>query len=640
MKWTLSAIILLTITAKSQTIDTLPNAKAYLSTYIPIYQYGVMANGHPYAVGLQYSLNPTFPYWIVRIDLVTKQITRKTMDGTISYPRAYWTSGYDSSGNFVLPFNTTDFHTRLIDFKNDSIEINDLGLVFKDHGDSVVALTYSFSIGSDGNTYFGAKGNPYVSYYDRATQQMHYYNAINDYGIDWVLSVTGDANYIYAVTGQNDSCNFWTINKLTGEKHNLNKVPSYTRQTIYCGNVNGVSKTFFRDPYVNCFYRVDNGVDTVRVPFPESSTPVYYEVNTAGQPTVNSFFDAATSKLQYVVNGVSDNVDIPSNFSQTTLQLVYVDRDNANIIYPVGALYGDVYKYSIAQDSIVALGHTGYNLYSGKKLNDSIYFIAGYPGGTLMEWNANQAWTCETYVNGVVIHATDTSANPHIIYQFKDSAGFQHPSSMILDTTRHLVICAGDVIRVDSSCSIGVYNYQTKIGYGYDYHKIGRLSLSGITEYGNKILMSTAARFVNNDTAKIYLYDPITNTMTDSLGFGLTDYGAQWAQGEQLVGVGGTTFYKVNLSNKKLIYQQSGTGAPKLSRIQDEKFMLNGGTAPAGWGQYKTSNYNNFIGIGNGTYFSISGVYLIRNKMLANQTIDLNTAEGKQKYIYNLLYNQ
>ncbi len=602
-----------------------------------------MNNGHPYTMGMQYSLNPSFPYWVVRTDLVTKEVTRKILPGTLSqFQRAYFVSIFDSLGHLWLPIATTNFHIFDCNFKGDSIEVIDRGLPFKDaKGDSIIAITYSMRLGTDGNIHVGIKGGTETAYWNRNEGRWHSYNETNN--ADWVLGVAGDKDYLYSVTGQQDTCNVWVIRKSDGFSRELSVVPSYTRQSVGCySNPAPVfSRTFFSDPTRGyAIYEIIN-MDTVHVPYSVGTNPEYKEmVDQYGTNLITSFWDAPTAKLQYAYYNINDQVTIPANFSQTGLQVCIVDKYNAKRLWVVGTLYGDYYQYDLDKDSSWGVGHTGYNLYSYRRLDDSIFFLGSYPGGALMEWNVNKTWTAETFSNGTVIHATDTSANPHIIYQYKDSAGFQHPANMILDTVRHLVICAGDVIRVDSSCSIGVFNYKTKKGYGYNYHKIGRLSLSGITQYGDLIIFSTAIRFPNNDTAKLYFYDPVKNTMVDSIGFGLSDYGGTWVQGDQLLGHAGTIFYKINLSTKKVIYNQQGVGNSNVSRLQDGKFVISGGTPPAGWGQFKTSAYSNFSGIGNGDYYSISGDYLIQSKNLATETIDLNTAAGKMKYIKNMLYNQ
>lgn len=644
MKLILSSFLFITITAKSQTTRVLPNAKAYSSTYINMTNtFGVMANGHAYASGLTLSQNPTFPYWITRVDLVTKQITKKLLPGTVSFPGGYWNSIFDSSGHLVLPINTDDYHVRIINMKNDSITVNDIGSAFKDaNGNFVTALAYSSSLGCDGSLYFGAKGNPYWSWREK-NGTMHYSpNAINNIGIDWVLAISGDANYIVAVTGQNDSCNAWIINKATGEKKNIVRTSSSTRPTLETG-CDGFM--YVRNPEIpitkDQWYKIVNG-DTVRVPTWSGCRVQYNECNKGGSsPNVSSYWDAGKSKLFYVVNGVNDSILIETALVPSNVQLVMTDRYNTNRLDYVGALYGNFYGYDIAKDSSWAIGSTGYNLYSWRRLNDSIVFYGNYPGGALMERNVNRDWTANTYVNGAAISVFDTSANPHIIFQFKNTAAaFSHLASMIIDTVRHLVLAAGNVIRVDETFSLGAYNYITREGWGYDHTKINSLRFTSMAQYGNLVIAAT-----NNaagGSPKLYLYNPekAVNAMVDSISFGFTDYGSIWVQGDQLMGYAGTRFYKVNLSTKQLIYNQQGTGNPVLSRLQDGKFAISGGTGPAGWAQYKPVSYSNFVGPGNGNYYSVSSLDIIESIQLATQTINLETTEGKETYTQNMLYNR
>lgn len=51
MKWTTILAILISTTAKAQTIDTITNAKAYASNYIRTPIYGLTTDGHAYTVG-------------------------------------------------------------------------------------------------------------------------------------------------------------------------------------------------------------------------------------------------------------------------------------------------------------------------------------------------------------------------------------------------------------------------------------------------------------------------------------------------------------------------------------------------------------------------------------------------------------
>jgi len=192
-----------------------------------------------------------------------------------------------------------------------------------------------------------------------------------------------------------------------------------------------------------------------------------------------------------------------------------------------------------------------------------------------------------------------------------------------------VVIGAGNVIRVDETMSVGVYNMNTKVGYGYDYNKIDRQALSGMTFYNNLVLIST--NNANGGTPKIYYYDYLNNTMVDSISFGFTNYGGIWTQGEQLLGQAGTRFYKINLSTKQIIYNQQGKGNPNVARLQDGKFIISGGTAPAGWAQMVTSTYNNWVGV-NGVYYSVSSQTINSTSDIANEAIDLNTADGIMKY--------
>lgn len=627
MKWALSAAILFYTTVKAQTTTTLPNALAKETRYINIPKFDYQTNGHPYTVGVTLGAALLDPAYITKIDLVTKQITTKVLPGAYSHIGGFWEGTYDSLGRMYISWAVDNYHVFGVDFK-DSINIIDNGLVFQN---STIALAYSAALGEDKHMYFGAKGDPYFSEYNPYNFTTNKYPPINSYGIDWVLSVSGDANYIYATTGQNDSCNFWAIKKSDGSKRNLIKVPNYTRPTIETACDGFV---YVLDPYRAKWYKMVNG-DTVHVPDWAGCRIYYYGIG-----NITSFFDKAKSRLFWNGAGLNDSVDISSSVINQAIRTVFTDRTDTNIVYYIGDYYGSTYKYNISGDSAIVLGNTGFNISSSVfQINDSMFYWGAYPSGAFFVWNKNRAWTTGTYVNNTVVSAADSGANPKILFTARStSAIIHHLSGLQYDSTTQIFIWGGEQERTDYTCSWGTYNVLTGAIQSYDAAKIVALGFSGFAKWGNYYIMSTTNAY--GGTPKLYVCNPANCTMVDSINVGFNDYGRIWTQGDQLLGqTFDGKFYKINLSTKQISYNQQGTGNPVCVRLADGSFTINGGTAPTGWGKIRTVSYQNYTANKTlGTYFTVSTTNVLRTQSLISETIDVSTAAGMQKYIRNLLY--
>jgi hypothetical protein len=90
----------------------------------------------------------------------------------------------------------------------------------------------------------------------------------------------------------------------------------------------------------------------------------------------------------------------------------------------------------------------------------------------------------------VLLEGRNSNANPRVIGYFKREtpAGFHH--AQFLKIYVENLVSARDVIRIGHTCSIGVYQIKKDSMYGYDYHKINRLS-------ANDVKIREALYFVN-----------------------------------------------------------------------------------------------------------------------------------------------
>jgi hypothetical protein len=91
--------------------------------------------------------------------------------------------------------------------------------------------------------------------------------------------------------------------------------------------------------------------------------------------------------------------------------------------------------------------------------------------------------------------------------------------------------------------------------YGYDYHKIDRLSASDVIKYGKLYIMSTSNKY--GGVPKLYFYDASKNTMVDSLNLNFPSYGQLFLNSDELIGITPKFLYKVNLKTRKVIWKDS-----------------------------------------------------------------------------------
>lgn len=538
-------IILLPFTLPAQAIDTLTHAKAYHANYLPTTTYGLTTSNHPYAVG--FNLYSGLPLEAVRIDLTTKQVSYKTVTGTLSDPAALWMNVFDSSGNLYFGFNYA--LRRVVKFNlKDSIYFKNLGNGFPD-GQS---LAYNLSLGLDNHIYGSASSGDGTSWFDYNPflDNMVIHSAV-DANQAYGLTIQGDTNWIYMQTGQSPSIDYWAVQKGSDYKKKLFSIYSSSRFNIRTGQ--GFCYVW---PAVDTLYQTFRLKDTTTTPVPTYNAVIpieYQEVNKTVR-TVFTNYDDAKGKLFYTTDGGRTNDSVSITSPQATpddIRLVF-SRDTGNIYY-VGNYYGSWYRYNQAQDSAYRLGKTNYNVYSAVQWDDTTFYIGAYPNGALLKYVTTKPWTVRV-VQGTTITSESKTSNPALMTSFRTStvANFHHASQVIKDDYGN-IIAAGDVIRVANTCSIAVYNVSRDSAYGYDCNKIIGQGFSSMCKWNGRIYLATNNSY--GGTAKIYVYNPLTNLMEDSITAGLNDYGTIFICGRILYGVTNQfTLYKIDLSTKKIIY--------------------------------------------------------------------------------------
>jgi hypothetical protein len=607
----ITAFIAVSLFLKAQKIDTIYKAKAFSNTYISLPFYGTTSNGHIWSAGLNNHYdNNNESIEMVRIDLTTNKVTYKTLEGTRSSSSVYWSYTFDSLGNFYLGLNTNNRKIFKFNLK-DSIWYQNLGDAFLDNQ----ALAYSLSLGLDNHVYFGASsGRTFWSEYDPKTGSLIKHEAIDPKN-NYVLAIMGDTSWIYAELGQRNSIDMWAVRKVDDYKVKLFSIPNNTRFNTHVLK-DGISIQFYTDTLAGTFI-LKNGKAIKGIL--KAQSIAYDEINNANHhTTITTYYDNTASNFIYSINGEPyKTVHINASNIRNNIRFMFFDEKDPSGFGYVGDYYGNWYWYNHKSDSAYLLGTTGFNVYSSAQYNDSIFYFGNYPSGALLKWNKNQKWTAQKFINGSIVGGKNPNANPKVVGFFKSEtpAGFHHAS--ILKIYNDNVVSAGDVIRIGNTCSIGVYNIKKDSMYGYDYHKIDRLSAVDVIKYEKFYILSTSNE--NGGKSKLYFYDPAKNIMADSLDFNFSSYGNLYLKGDELTGVAKSFLYKVNLKTRKLIRKDSLTEQIFFSmQLSDGRIAINTKAAlPKGFADFLVIPYSV-------CYESNNSLYAIINKNIVIRIRDID----------------
>lgn len=625
--------VLLSVQSYSQyTLDT-TNMKAWSSTFMNGNVYGFTSNGHYYNMSFvnHYGVNDSIE--IIRSDLTNHTTTSKLI-GHRSSSSAFWISSFDSLGQFYTSFNSLGRQIWKFNFK-DSIYAENLGNGFLDGQ----ALAYTSSLGNDNNMYFGASsGGTYWCMYNPYTKVLTTYPEI-DPQQSYVLTIAGDTDWVYAQVGQYNN-SLYAIRKSDGFKKKMFSISAATRFNLKNTTTGKVYVSFYSDTLAGTF-RLVNG-DTIRVDgneFNFAMERVYQEVDPTNfnrhPPFIQiAYYDDVLQRFYYNISDTHlDSVNITSDHVSNQVRRIFSFSNDTSHIYYVGDYYGLYYDYNVGTKTSTALGVTGYNLYSTVAVNDSIVYLGNYPSGALFKWNRNKIWTINNGVGG------SSNSNPQLVGYFRTQtpAGFHHASCMI-QMNDSVLVAAGDVIRVGNTASIASYDMKHNLWAGYDFNKIIGLSASSIVKWRDLVLFSTNGGW--GGTPKIYFYNPQSNIMTDSMSFGLYNYGNLYVVGNTLIGVTPGMIYRIDL-NKKIVTDStryvSANGASIM--LSDGRIVVDGNNVLPTWYKFIKLNYGLVYYQSASNLYGIGGYNVMQVKGLTPQTI-YPTDTPFQRYLYIKNNNQ
>lgn len=601
-----------TVASAQYTLDT-TNMKAWSTTYMNTGVYGRMSNGHFYNASFvmhYFNGNTNTPdsIEVVRADLTNHTTTSKIMQHP-SGIGMIWRTVFDSLGQFYIGMANIRRDIWKFNFK-DSIYFENLGNGFSDG----VALAYSMALGSDNHVYFGGSSGPASTSwceYNPYTKTLTTHPEFNSQQ-GYVLTIAGASDWVYGAVGQSPN-ELWAVRKSDNYKKLLFSISGAYRFNLGSSANGNVYLNYGTDVIPASYYKLVNG-DTVVITLQEYSTAprgIYHELDASGDqttPNIQSIiYDEASQQLFYTINnGALDSVTIISDHVSNFVRRIYSFPNDTSRIYYTGDYYGVTYEYTTATKEAIPLGSIGYNLYSTVAVSDSIMYFGNYPSGALLKWNRTQAWTDSKTAAG----ATSTT-NPKLVGYFRSTpAGFHHASCMI-QMNDSVLVAAGDVIRIGNTTSIASYDMKHNTWQGYDYNKIIGLSTSSIAKWHDLVLFST-----NNGwgglNPQLYFYNPATNTMVDSMTWGLEGYGQLYIVGNSVIGVASAMIYRIDL-NRKIVTDSTRyvTANGSSIMLSDGRIVVGGSNILPAWYKFLNMTNYNYYQIGKNLY-GISGYNVVQ----------------------------
>jgi hypothetical protein len=148
--------------------------------------------------------------------------------------------------------------------------------------------------------------------------------------------------------------------------------------------------------------------------------------------------------------------------------------------------------------------------------------------------------------------------------------------------------------------------------YGYDFHKIDRLSAVDLVKYGNLYIMSTNNEY--GGKPKLYFYDPAKNLMTDSLDLNFPWYGKLFLNGDELTGITRNFLYKLNLTTRRLIRKDSVSQPISYAmQLSDGRIAVNTkAPLPDDFGHFLVIPFSSCYESNNSLYAVVNGNTVIR----------------------------
>lgn len=638
-------IILFSCPASAQTVDTLTNAKAYQSNYIRTPIYGTTTNGNAYTVGFKLSFNAdgsANPMDVIRVNLDAHTTSSKTLSYTLSSTSFYWRHVFNSLGEVYLGLNSNNRKILKLNMK-DSIKDTNLGQGFL----TGLPLAYSMLRGRDGHIYIGGssdENSTQFSMINYLTDEITAYPAIDEQ--DYIITIQGDTTFIYLQTGQS-SYDFWSFCKTNSAKKKLLTNPIFSNAgSNSLGN-------FIQQPYPSYSQAVDSSLVPVSS-VPAGNSLVYSEFNGANQPTMITFYDDVKGKLYWQKNSNPiDSIDVPNSYDENIQRMAFANLYDTNSIYYLGDYYGIWYKYNKVNNSATALGHVGINMFDAVQVAPSKWYMIGYPSSSLLLWDTTQIWSAETFNKPV-----SGSTNPKLIGYGRTTSDVHEPQK-IVRLSNGLFCFGGNEIRTGNTVGFNWYDSTTNTLSGMNGDNFTPRQYQDMAAWGKNMLLSTSSP---TNHGKLFVFDGVTKTLTDSLDYGFKNMGKIFVLGDRLYGIAQDTsniyqtidttrFYIINLSTKEVIYNKKYVGTVNRTQLMGDCFIginFTRRTAPDQPLIYATlpddffclramdNRTYNFNGVDK--YYGVQGKNILQYNGITTESCNPSTAQGKEQILMNWLH--
>lgn len=636
-------IILLMFICSNTSAQVLEGANAYQNTFASFERpcTGKMSNGHFYFAGFINHYDTASVITNIecfRLDMNTGEVIYKTLP-SLSSQSVLWVWAMDSLGHVWASLSSSVRRLYEFNFK-DSIWYRDHGGLPDETGARGNELAYSFGMGTDGNLHIGTSSwRPMILYFDRKRDTLISYGSA-DPKQDYVLSISGDKDYIYEQVGQKSKNYLICTNKTTGEHTKIDSIATNSRFNIRARNDGFV---YYSNAVGN--YRLNGPERTKVTSFGGTKYIEYYEMGDVGQPRLTaSYFDPTKNELSYSIsNGISGKVTINAENILAKIGFLWTSNADSNIIIYQGEYYGSVYEYDRAGKKATVTGKGIGNIYSVAQIDDSTFALGCYPSGLLLEFNINQPWTVGVYdAQTNTVSGISPTSNPRFLCNMITKGGFNHVYGLVYDSVYDVLIGSGNIDRVADGVGICAYFRKTGEVTGYDYNKIpANCNYRDLKLWGNKALLS-----IYGASGRVYVYDYLKNFMADSIvDKRFTNFGKLYPVGDLLLCIANNRYVKINMAKQKTVIYDSTTTAQNYfhTMLPDGRIAVNGWFAPPKdfwpfkWLGNKPdqSSYSGFIG----SYFSAVGKTIVQTPNVTNKQFDLKKAYGIEQFINNKLTN-
>lgn len=461
---------------------------------------------------------------------------------------------------------------HLIQYDPNTQTAIDLGKPFKKNG--YYLDIFSLNVGTDGALFAGSFGG------DGEVMTLRYKDGVMDVNstpLDntsrYVVHVSGDSRYTYAVCGKNNWF-LYAIDRTNGEKKLLMSHAGSSAPIELSTNTDAAYAQTGPTHYKLTGFTATS-LGAYNRPASNRVYHVPYQLGDKSCPSV--YWDGIDKKVHYKLssgaNGTIDVDDIEEDVYPTSIMMAANNR-----IYIGGGKQGSLATYT-SGIGFQKLGRTSMEVYTmaanpNTAAGVNNIFVAGYPKGTLLQYNPTQNWTADAtgFYSANGGFAT-TSTNPKQLAMFQNADGAGVNGSMVIvgmvHTTNGYVITGGnnDRITASSGRELSMGSYKNGLVRNIWRAEFANYEFQSITLNKDGKTAIIGAKPKSGTATKLFKYDPETNSVTDVYDlqlWGEVDYKIQSLTNDLLVGYCDHSLFIYDLVSKKIISRQDLTPGERI----------------------------------------------------------------------------